>query len=181
MNLLPKTEKENLKKGFRLRFFVVASFLAAVSFLIAFVMLLPSYFMTLGYFSNAVQKGVDLSAEDRESMENILNLPQEIDYKLKFFQTNTNQIPATDSLYKIIGQLPSGVAIKSVSFTRDQNYNDKTGTIILISGTAFDRDSLVFFSKKLEETNYFSSVEVPVGSLTKGRNLPFSMNVFIEN
>jgi hypothetical protein len=45
MNLLPKTEKEDLKKGLKLRFIIMASFLLFASFLIGLGMFLPAYFL----------------------------------------------------------------------------------------------------------------------------------------
>jgi hypothetical protein len=181
MNLLPKTEKETLKEGLKSRFIIVASFLVAASFLMGFIMLLPSYFLTLVSSLEGTSGNNYPGAENKDSIEKILNLPEEINSKLKFFQSNINNVSVADSFYKITSHLPGGVTLNSVSFSRNQVYKEKTGTAILISGTAFDRDSLISFSTNLKDSNSFSSVEVPVSSLTRDRNLPFSMNIFIEN
>jgi hypothetical protein len=181
MNLLPKTEKETLIKGFKYRFIIVVLFLVAASFLLGFIMLLPSYLLTSGYFSASVSTNNYPSNETEDSINKILNLPVEINSKLKIFQLNINTLSVTDSLSKIIKFVPHGITLNSFSFSRNQTYKQKNGTTILVSGMANDRDSLVSFSTNLKNSNSFSSVEVPVSSLTKDKNLPFSMNIFIEN
>src|SRR3989338_3984764 len=177
MNLLPKTEKEILKKGFKSRFIIMLLFLIATSFF----MLLPSYLLTSGYFFGTTPGNNYSKKEDEDSIKKILNLPTEIDSKLKIFQSNIDNVSVADSFNKIIEHLPLGVTLNSVSFSRNQTDKEKKGVAILISGMASNRDSLVLFSTNLKDSNSLSSVEVPVSSLTRDRNLPFSMNIFIEN
>lgn len=180
MNLLPNPEKENLKKGLKLRLIVVAAFFLAAFFLAGSIMLLPSYFLIPGHFFTALPEDYFSDTKNGESVKKILNLPEEIDSKLKFLQSNVDKVSAPDSFSKIIGRLPSGVTLESVSFGRAQNYKEKTGIVISISGTASDRGSLVAFSTDLKESKLFSAVDMPVSSLTRDKNLPFSINIFIE-
>lgn len=179
MNLLPKIEKEALKKSLKHRSIMVALFLAAAALLIGLVMLLPTYMMTLD-FNNSISNN-NLKVEDTAVIQQIINLPEEIDAKLKFFQSNLKDFSVTDYLYEIISGLPKGVVLDSISFTVNQNDGDKKGITILISGTATDRNALVSFSNFLKNSDIFSIVDVPVSSLTRDKNLPFSINIFIEN
>jgi hypothetical protein len=71
--------------------------------------------------------------------------------------------------------------LDSISVEKNKRYQTKTGTVVLVDGTASERDSLVSFLKALEESKSFSAVDVPISSLTKDKNLPFSMTIFIEN
>jgi len=178
MNLLPDTQKENLKKGLKLRFTVVALLLLSAAFLVGLIMLLPSYFLTLAHIS---QNAVAESKIQENSNENILNLPQEVDSKLKFFQSSLNEERSVDVVSKIVSLLPDKVKVDSLSFVRHQVYKGEAGMVITISGLSLDRDSLVSFGNALKQSTYFSSVEVPVSSLTKERNLPFSINIFIKD
>lgn len=179
MNLLPKTEKDNLRKGLKLRLMVVALFLLSASFLAGTVMLLPSYFLALGNFSK-IQLAAYSSGVKNESLdETILNLPGQIDARLKFFQSNLANLSAVDVFSKIISAAPDGIKLNSISFSRDQVYKEKNGTLILISGTALTRETLVSFATLLKKTEIFSLVDVPVSNLTKDKNLPFSINIFI--
>ena len=182
MNLLPITEKENLKKGLKNRFLIVVLFLITGVFFLGFITLLPSYFLTLGYFSRSDPADIYWEVENEEEVREILNLPTEIDSKLIFVESNIRDVKVIDSIYKIIDFLPKKVTLNSASFIRKKIDSKEGGDIsFLITGTAFDRVSLVSFSTLLEESNLFSSVDVPVSSLTKDRNLPFSINLIIKN
>jgi hypothetical protein len=181
MNLLPTKEKEDLKKGLKLRSLILISFTMTVFFFIGLVVLVPPYFLTLGNIYKISLENSLSEEENGDSSNQFLNLPEEIDSKLKLLQSGNSNVSVMNSFSNIIKYLPAGVKLNSLSFTKDQVYKEKTGVVILISGTAIDRDSLVKFSTLLKESNLFSSVNVPVSSLTKDRNLPFSMNIFIEN
>jgi hypothetical protein len=181
MNLLPKTEKDNLKKGLKNRFVIVALFLLSASFLIGFIMLLPSYFLASSYFSRVVIGDYFSESKNDDSVKNILDLPTEISLKLGLFQSNLTDVSVADYFSKIVSLLPEKVQLKSISFSKNQDYNGKSGAMILVSGIAGNRDSLVSFSNILKNSNLFSVVDVPVSSLTRDKNLPFSINIFIEN
>lgn len=179
MNLLSKTEKDNLKKGLKLRLMVVALFLLSASFLVGTVMLLPAYFLALGNLSGIQLAESSLGVKNENLDEGILNLPGQIDSRLKFFQSNLANLPVVDLFSKIISAAQSGIKLNSISFSRNQTYKEKNGVLILVSGTALTREALVSFSASLKKTEVFSMVDVPVSSLTKDKNLPFSVNIFI--
>jgi len=181
MNLLPQTEKEILKKGLKLRFLILTSFLISASFLLGLVMLLPAYFLTSGNLSRVALENYSSEIKNENSVEATLSLPEEVNSKLKFLQSNNGNASAVDTISQIIKYLPTKVKLDSISFSREQSREGKSGVIILISGIAADRNSLISFSTFLKESNSFSSVEMPVSSLTRDKDLPFSMNIFIEN
>lgn len=181
MNLLPGTEKENLKKGLRLRLLVLVSFLITASLILGVIMLLPSYFLASGNLSRIVLENNSSQIESEGSVEEILNLPEEVSAKLKFLQLSNANLSAIGPVSEVIKYLPARVEVNSISFSRNQSFKEKSGIIISVSGIAADRDSLVSFSAALKESGKFSSVEMPVSSLTKDRNLPFSMSIFIES
>ncbi|MFA6269617.1 MAG: hypothetical protein WC657_00175 [Candidatus Paceibacterota bacterium] len=181
INLLPKTEKEFLKKGLRERLTVIVSLLVAAAFLVGFIMLLPSYFLVSAYFSDTSLSNLSFGLKNDEAVRKTVNLPEEINLKLNLFQSSTNGLPVVEYFSKIIESLPIGVRLNSLSFTRDQNYNGQTGTVVLLGGISTNRDSLISFLNLLKKTNPQFIVDVPVSSLTKDKNLPFSMNIFIKN
>ncbi|MEK7635118.1 MAG: PilN domain-containing protein [Patescibacteria group bacterium] len=181
MNLLPDTEKEGLKKGLKLRSLILGALVISISFLAGLIMLVPSYFLTLANISNTKSENYSSVLKEEVSVKQVVDLPEEINYKMNFLQSYNENVSVADSISQIIKYLPAGVKLNSVSFEKNQVYKEKTGIIILVSGIAFDRDSLVNFSTSLKESKLFSEVNVPVSSLTKGKDLPFSMNIFIEN
>ena len=180
MNLLPNTEKEFLKRGLKLRFIVMTLYLLTASFVVGFVMLLPPYFLMKGHLFLPETQNLAKNLSESSTKET-LDLPVKIDSRLKFLQSNLANLSVTDILFKITNRISKKIKLDSVSFSRNQVYKEKNGTHVLISGFALDRDSLVSFSKLLKESGFFSSVDIPVSNLTKEINLPFSVNLFIEN
>lgn len=180
MNLLPSTEKDAIKKGLKRRFIIMAMLLLAISFGIGVVMLLPSYFLVLGNISKIELSDGSIDIQNKGEIEEILNLPIEINSKLRLMQNVGASQSATEIVGKVIDLVPDKVVIDSITFSRDELYNEKNGLLISVSGIATDRNSLVSFSNLLEEVKEFSSVDVPVSSLTKDKNLPFSINILIE-
>lgn len=177
MNLLGDTEKNDLKKGIKLRLLIVALTLTAIAFLVGLVMLLPSYFLLRGHFSETNKDQVIIG----DSINELLNIPKEIESKLEFFESNNANISTVDVVEKVVEKSGGGVKINSISVNRNDKYQDKNGIRVLISGTATTRESLLSFGNALKDADYFYSVDVPVSSFTKDRNLPFSINLFVEN
>lgn len=180
MNLLPKQHKEDLRNGFKLRFFITTMFVVSASFLIGFIMLLPSYFLTPGRFIEMEPENF-YADEDSAPANEILGLPEEIDSKLKFLQTHLSSASATHILSEVVLSLPDGVGLDSITLVRDASYKGKNGVAVSISGNAPDRESLLAFSSSLRESDFFSEVDVPVSNLARDRNLPFSIEMLIEN
>jgi len=180
MNLLPTTEKNELRKGLKLRLIVVFLILISISFFIGFVMLWPSFFMTLDYFGSNNSENYSVGNESDSAMEQTLNLPAEINEKLSILQSDLNAVSVVESFNKIISFLPKEVSLNSVAFSRNQIVGEKKGVVITVAGTALNRDSLVAFSNLLKNSNFFSAVDMPVSSLAKDKNLPFTMKIFIE-
>lgn len=177
MNLLPTAEKESLKKGLRLRFITMTLFFTSASLLIGFVSLLPAYFLASNHLSDSYLSSV----KNDDSTQEMLNLPEEINSKLKILQSSAGNVSVTDLFSKIINYLPKEITLNSITFTKKQNYKEKNGTVISVSGISANRDSLVSFSTLLKESGSFSSVEVPVSNLTKNKDLPFSVSIFVED
>jgi hypothetical protein len=181
MNLLPNTEKDALRQSLKLRSLVLLLFLMSVSFFLGFIVLVPSYFLALGNYNKISSENYLSTVKDENLVKTILNLPQEIDSKLKVMQSINNNISVADSIFEIIKYLPSKVNIHSISLSKNQSYDGKTGEAIVVSGVASSRESLVLFSNSLKASSLFADVVVPVSSLTKNKDLPFSISIFIKN
>lgn len=180
MNLLPVTEKDILKRGLRLRLFIVANTLFAISFLLSLVMFLPAFFLTSEHLSVAKLSISSPKTTDEDTNQDILKLPGEINSKLTFFQVNIGNNGATAILTKIVSKLSDKVKLNSILFTKNQGEKGKKGISISVSGIALSRDALVSFGTALKESKSFTSVDVPVSSLTKDKDLPFTMSIFVE-
>lgn len=172
MNILPDINKKDLKRGLRTRFVVVALIILSASFIVGTVLLVPAYVLTRDAMGN---QGENFTPEDLNEQE-ILKLPQEIKTKLWFYQAHVESSSFVETLSKILNYKPAEVSLHAFSYTK----GDTGGTNISMAGIAKSRSSLVTFESALSGSGEFSSVSLPVSSLTKERNLPFSLDIFIE-
>lgn len=181
MNLLPNTEKENLKKGLKLRLLLSLLLLLSIVSLLGVITLLPPYLLLSSNLSELKSVEAQSMKKDNKEIEDVLNLPNQINAKFSIFQASLARASFINVIKKIIDKTTNGIFIDSISFSQNKNFRNKKGTLVLISGLAQSRDSLISFSSALKKEGSFSSVVVPVSSLTKDKNLPFSINIFIEN
>jgi hypothetical protein len=180
MNLLPKQYKDNLKEGFKRRFWVATLFTAAISFLLGFIMLLPAYFLIPKNLGEA-EEVLYVDVNDIESASHFLSLPERIDFKLRFLQNNLGGPSITGIFAEIVSDLPEGVVLDSVSFEKDPSRGDKIPMQVSISGNSASRESLISFSNALRESAIFTEVNLPVSNLARERDLPFSMQMIVKN
>jgi hypothetical protein len=119
MNLLPITEKEDLKKGLKLRLIIIFLLLLIISFIFGTIMLLPSYFLALGNLSKIELTDHSFNKENESLTKEILDLPKEIDFKLKFLQSIETNISSIDIFNGILNSIPEKIIINSVSFSKN--------------------------------------------------------------
>lgn len=180
MNLLPKKYKYDLKEGFKQRFFVTSMFTIGVSFVVGTIMSLPAYFLVPKDLTE-MSEGIYLENKDADSANEMLKLPEKIDFKVKFLNISMSGPSITGVLSEIVSNLPQGVALDSINFIRQPGRVEGTSPQISISGIAKNRESLVSFSETLNKSVIFSNVELPVSNLARDKDLPFSMQVTIKN
>lgn len=182
MNLLPATEKDLLKENLKAKVLILGLGLMSVVFVLGFIMLLPSYFLARGnFYKISSENELSAAVNKGESLEQILNLPQEIKNKMEILQFLNFDFSASTLIGKVAGEASSEIKLISFSLARNQNFKEKQGLVITVSGLSANRDALVNFLDSLKKSNLFSEVEMPVSSLTKEKNLPFNINLFIEN
>lgn len=177
MNLILVSDKNLLKSGFKSRLFVLAASLFSTAFLAGIAMLLPAFFLTRQHLDTA--NPVILTEKTDNSLgEELATFPNEINNKLRFLQTYEAEPHFVPILSQVVANLPANVRLNSILINKSVG-KDKSGTNLLISGVASTRESLISYGESLRATKMFSSVEVPVSSLTKDKDLPFSMKMFI--
>ncbi len=80
----------------------------------------------------------------------------------------TNITPSTPILITLLENVPSGVRLINL------DYQPKPGRV-MIQGTANNRDSLLIFEKQLRAIPKISEVLLPIESLTKQSDIPFTI------
>ena len=143
-------------------------------------MLVPAYLVSVGNFSRLSFENNSLHVETPASDTQLLSLPVEIETKSRFLQNYNSSVKVMDSFVEVVKFLPEEVKLDSINFMRGQSFDNKKSASMRVSGVASNREMLISFSNALKNSGKFSNVEVPVSSLTKDKDLPFTMNIFIE-
>lgn len=180
MNLLPEEEKELIKKGFKLRFLVVTCVFLSLSFLLGTLLFLPTYVLTKDRLKIIALTNSIVKYDDEELVKEMLKIPKEVEFKLKILESSLKSKTVSEIMYAITSGIPGNIKIENISLNR-KGEAPKEQITITISGIATDRQSLVKFEDVLKESGYFKSVEIPVSSFTKEKDLPFSINILFLN
>ncbi|MDO8579559.1 MAG: hypothetical protein Q7R72_01675 [bacterium] len=147
-------------------------------FVLFFVLILIG--LSLPTFINLrVEKNAILSSREAVSKKITDNGLAEIETRVKklnkltaIVEQKSGEQPTISVIEKIVSERGSGISISSLSMERK---ND--GWTVIISGKAVSREMLVDFSKKLAIVSSFSAVDLPVSSLAKSQDIPFTISL----
>ena len=179
MNLLPADIKTSIKREYRLRFIALLSVFIFFSTVVGLISSLPSVasvvveYMPVRAESRA-GTDVPVNADDKklladfQSFKEILGIldPEKAPPSIFF----------SELIRLVIADAPEQVKLKSLSFSLKGDLEK----LLVFSGTADDRESLVEFSRRLENESVFSSVDLPISNLNKSRDIDFSMTATIK-
>lgn len=180
MNILPDLQKNNLNKGFKSRFVIVSAVVSSLGIFASSIMLVPGYLASRIEFEELISETKFAKNEISAETQEILNLPKEINSKIKTIKTNSSNKSAFFIISEALMNRPSGITVSSISSNSIKGGGRIVLSGITVSGIAKDRKSLIEFSKILEENTNFSKVDVPVNSFAKDTNLPFSINISLS-
>jgi hypothetical protein len=176
-NVLPDTNKKDIIKDYHKRYLVV--WLASVVVIQVFFLLclLPGYVYLIS------QKN-SLQAEDASTkVSGASNSVTQADQVFKITNTELSLLSASSTESTPFSLVAQIVALKGSDITIGQiTYENKSNTqpSIVLQGVAANRESLLKFSKKIEESGIFQGVDLPVGSFAKDKNIEFSMSMHVR-
>lgn len=170
--LLPPETREKVKGEYLLRRTAVV--VAAFVFLevVALVGLFPSFVL-----SKAIQREVSEKAAVSGSVpaESLLPWLEELNLKLKALNPKLDQDRPSSDLAKALSRKGSGITLENISWTKSAE-----ATTLALSGTAADRQSLLSLQSRLNGSNDFSAVSLPVSNLAKDKNISFEIKLVIK-
>ena len=176
INLIPNAEKKETIKDFYYRLVVLFFIMAGISFLIAFVAILPSYFL-----SSTKNRIVNTKLEMQKS-EPVPVLNSQTLVVIKDLNTKLTLIEKTqNSKFTILKEIINAIVLKKMSNIKitDISYKNDLlkGKQISIQGNAPSREVLLLFRQKLEDDTTFKSVDLPISNFIKGSNIQFYLNL----
>lgn len=180
-NLLPKKEKDFIKKEYLIRLVIVFLSLSIMSMLLLVVFLVPSY-ISLDVKENTAIEQIDLvkksvQNKDNAEVEKKLNL---IMVKTAVLKRSTEEISLRDVIYEIVKNKPNGIYISDILYNKVQK-KDTSEKIITVQGTSETRDKLLAFKESLGGIQDFKEVNLPLSNLTKDADVSFLINITLED
>jgi hypothetical protein len=173
-NLLPQNEKSNLEHEYRLRFAVVGLFLFCSLGTVAFIALIPSFFLSHQKESVIAESYALLNKDEalgsKSKLEEVLAVTEK---EVKALKTAIPVSYAYELIADVIHAKPADIKVSGIRITKN-----KTGSRSLaLIGQANDRESLLAFARSLEQEKDFVKVTVPVSNFVEAENINYSIVV----
>ncbi len=177
INLLPPTEKKQLKLEKKIKLLVIFGLV----FLIFLICLILSLFSIKTYIQAQVEaEGIvleeikqELETSNSKGTQQIIKNYNEKLIKLKRFYSK--QVYFTTNLRKVLDLTPSAIYFENLSFKKE-----KQATSVTISGFSPTRDILTSFRERMEQEESITEINFSPLSWAKPKNIDFSVNFKIK-
>jgi len=178
INLLPPQEKEKIRKYYRDRLLIVSFLLFSLAILMGVIFLLPSFFLAT-FKEKAVLNQVDIikKAVSFSEQRNVEEAVRAVNEKLLILRKEgEGEVRLSQLLTTVIENKDDNLLINGF-FSEKQKEDGGQKNRITVRGISPDRETLLDFVDTLREEKAVTSVDLPIGSLVKSRNIPFSLIV----
>jgi hypothetical protein len=175
-NLLPQEQQKVIAKEYKNRRTVVALIALACTVIVSAGFLVPSFALSnvkLREATNAAElarKRAESIGGDSTSTATL----QGVRGKLASLAVGANTVQMTELFDRVTDQKSGDIKIGAMTLVR--GVGDQEG-VLTVDGLAKNRESLTALMKRLQADSTFTSVEVPVSSFAKDRDIPFSMRL----
>jgi hypothetical protein len=171
--LLVESDKKKMQREYLVRRIAVALFALDVVIFLAIVGLFPAYLLSTVRLKNAAERSQALgylgkSDEGKEARDWFHRTNQE----LAMLEPSGEPIQASADIKNLLGSKNAGVRLTNLVWKKSA-----AETTLAANGIASDRQSLISFEKKINESKLFSSVTLPVSNLAKDRQIDFSLKL----
>ena len=170
-NLLPKAEKDAVRREYRIRLAVVILWFSSGTFLVASFLLLPSFFLSTEKERAALRQSETLgkSVEMAEAA-NLEKTLLTIKHKLSALAKEPPPLFLYEVLVRIAEKRPKGLSLDSFTVVTKEGKRE-----VHIVGVAQSRTLLVAFERALSRSGLFEHVDLPVANLAKQSDSEFSL------
>lgn len=177
-NLLPLTEKKNIRREYKTRIGIVFLLLLSVLIIIAIISLIPLY-ISSSYKLNDILAQIEAEKQDGfsgDDKQDPIKITQDANAKLLMLRKKDSVLPLSSELATIIvGHKPSDVKINAIFY--DRGLSDGK---ITLNGVARNRETLLSFLKSLERESVFKEVNLPISSFVEEMDIEFSIRITME-
>lgn len=172
-NLLPDNVKKEIKTEYKIRLITMIFVFVILLQVSLFISILPSWVI-----SSSKEEDIMLETEDAanakffKDSDEITSIISSTNTRLGHITTLLEYPKARPFIDKIISSKTSSIHLNN--FVYALNKTDATISIQGISGT---REALISFSKTLQDSKMFKTVDLPISNLAKDKNISFSMTL----
>jgi hypothetical protein len=171
-NLLPREQKDTLRKQYQHRVLSVGLALGSAVVILASVTLVPSLVAVTMEIRKQNEEAARLATvlaeqaggeEPRSVLRRGTNVTQ-------LLNAHKDKDTFSSILEDILEARDEGIVISSVFFDRSKEQS-------LVEGTATTRDALVQYTRRLESHPHFASTKLPISDLAESTNLSFQLTL----
>lgn len=173
INLLPLERQRSLSREYVLRVGVIIAILVATLFLIAGLLLVPTYVLLSQSASTKKVRLADIEStlsfsNEKELSAQLARLSRDAAMLLALGKT---QSPTT-VVRKILVVSHPGVALSGFSYSPA---TEKAPGTLAITGTAASRDALRTYQLALQKVDFISAANLPVSAYAKDTDITFTI------
>ena len=144
------------------------SLLALVAVMISILFIMANWFLEHQFNAEADR----LLALPRAANNSADGLNQALTLLSNAAQIQQRWTPTAPILLQLLSTAPAGIQLTSLTYSKQLNS-------VHIQGVASQRDSILDFTKNLESNPIVTTVNLPIETLTKQTEIPFSIIVAI--
>jgi hypothetical protein len=173
LHVLSESQKKKVIKEYKMRLVIVICWIIVFISLVGLACLLPSYLSAVGRV-NIIKSENQIKERSVQVLkdQNFQDKIKLVNSSLEALKTSINILSPKEAYNKILNSLPEGVYIDRYTY----GLIDDNSASISISGVAPDRDKLIELQKKINSNPEFTSINIPITSFTRKKDLSFSFN-----
>lgn len=178
-NLLPFSQKREIKREYRRRIIVVALLHMIVAEVILIALLVPALILArsreVEFKAQLEHLNVLTLEEQKGSFSTFL---KETTEKLAELSPEKNVARSSDAVLLVARVRTEGVRINTIGY---QAANTFKGGALRVDGKATSRDALLSFRKALEQQSHlFTKVDLPISNFALEKDIPFSIGITVQ-
>lgn len=181
MNILPQFEKDEIKKGYKMRIIIICFWATFTALTLSSIFLLPVYIIVNSKLYETSKKKEVISKATKEQTE-IVDAPKIINKKAILALQSVNSISVATRVTKIHDANTQGITINKISYEdKAKTKTEKPNYKVTVYGIAPNRESLVSFEKAIGQIDFVKDTSIPVGDFARFKDLVFTMTINIIN
>ena len=175
-NLLPKKEQKEVVKEYKSRRMVVTVAAFGVTAFLCMLFLLPSFILSQVKLNVVAKQAEEVRARgeiiegENDAAQKLLSANSKVEILESGDEYSTHSFVIAVTKHK-----NENIKIRTISYVHSAEEGN-----IRVGGLARDRESLTQFLKALESEEVFKSVDLPVSSFAKDKDIDFSMNIIVK-